>query len=264
MKKTLLMLLVALLLPIVASAQYVGYNPAAHNPDNQARIWSDIQDFFSGLFSSSSSTAHPHTTGGAGYVPPVSSSSLQEFQEWCEDCQKNTPHVHPHTTGGAGYVPPVSSSSLQEFQEWCEDCQKNTPHVHPHTTGGAGYVPSLPSSFYGAVDRANKDAASEAQKEERTFSSPWGSVYTQTQIYGYCLGILEGYYAINGPIEFEKAREALTNCDKAVDVLSGTMKSCPNPETVAPAKEAGKNWWQKNVVAPYIQGNESVAASYTI
>ncbi len=227
MKKTLLMLLVALLLPIAASAQYVGYNPAAHNPDNQARIWSDIQDFFSGLFSSSGSTAHPHTTGGAGYVPPV------------------------------------SSSSLQEFQEWCEDCQKNTPHVHPHTTGGAGYVPSLPSSFYDAVDSANKEAASEAQKEERTFSSPWGSVYTQTQIYGYCLGILEGY-AVNGPIESEKGREALTNCDKAVDVLSGTMKSCPNPETVAPAKEAGKNWWQKNVVAPYIQGNESVAASYQI
>lgn len=212
MRKSLLMVLAVLLLPAVASAQYWGYNPGAHNPDkiqkDVSKAWSDIRGFFSDLFSSSSSV-RPNTTSGAGYIPPAS---------------------YPRTTSNQSTDSQADRSG---------------------------------SFFARVLEKANAEAATEAQEAERTFTSPWGSVYTQSQVYGYCLGIYEASKS-SGVIESDNAKAALSACDKAVDVLAESMNSCPNPETVAPAKEAGKSWWQKNVSDPYFSGYDAVGRSYMI
>ncbi len=235
MKKALLMSLSVLLLPVVMYAQT------------------------------------PRTTGGAGYIPPAPSSGFQKkvVKKVKKALTPSTSAVTPVTTGGTGgYMPPVSSAALNDFREWCEECQQGVPHMHPNTTGGAGYVPSLPTSFYKAAEEANAAAAQEAKtQEEKTshvFTSPWGTTYTPYQVYSYCWGIYEASIENPEAAGSEQGRAVVGFCANAVDGLSATMTSCPNPETVAQGKEEAKSWFYKNVVEPYLSGYESQANGYRI
>ena len=213
----------------------------------------------------------PRTTGGAGYIPPAPSSGFQKkvVKKVKKAFTPSTSAVTPVTTGGTGgYMPPVSSAALNDFREWCEECQQGVPHVHPNTTGGAGYVPSLPTSFYKAAEEANAAAAQEAKtQEEKTshvFTSPWGIVYSPFEVYGYCWGIYEASIENPEAADSEQGRAVTGFCSNVIDRLSSTMNTCPNPEMVAPAKAKAKSWFHKNVVEPYLSGYESQAKGYML
>lgn len=225
MRKSLLMVLAVLLLPAVASAQYWGYNPGAHNPDkihkDVSKAWSEIRGFFRDVFSSSSSV-RPNTTSGAGYIPPAS---------------------YPRTTSNQSTDSQADRSG---------------------------------SFFARVLEKANAEAAKKARRDQLfpqgigggvLDPSPWNANLptedTLPLIYGYCWGIYDASKA-TGNIESDNAKAALAACDQAVDVLAESMNSCPNPETVAPAREAGRSWWQKNVSDPYFAGYDAVGRSYMI
>lgn len=237
MKKTILAVLAVYLLPVVASAQYMGPGYfMSHNGKEAPVVKSmkrDSKKFWKGVSEAVKGSSNSHTTGGTG-----------------------------------GYTPPVSSAALNDFREWCEECQQGVPHVHPNTTGGAGYVPSLPTSFYKAAEEANAAAAQEAKtQEEKTshvFTSPWGIVYSPFEVYGYCWGIYEASIENPEAANSEQGRAVTGFCSNVIDRLSSTMNTCPNPEMVAPAKAKAKSWFHKNVVEPYLSGYESQANSYRI